>query len=206
MTLRSIDIDYKSVPIPDEIADFLQSVDSLVEEHRVDAVREYHGFVPSDYQTIYRCLKVIFDSHMLTGPKFCEWGSGISIVASLAAMIGYDSFGIEYDGRLNRVAEGIRKKFNVPVQLVQGSYVPDGVEDLIEDAVAENNGELALHPDADNAYEEIDESINDFDLIFIYPWPNDVELTHRIFDRGAAPGAMLLAYYGVDSIGLYRKR
>ncbi len=102
-------------------------------------------------------------------------------------------------------AEGVREEFDVPVELVNGSFIPEGVEDLIVGAFAAHDGELALHTDPDRAYEEIDYAINDFDIIFAYPWPNDVELTLKIFDRCAARGAMLLAYYDVDSIALYRK-
>ncbi len=120
-------------------------------------------------------------------------------------MIGYESYGIEYDGNLCTVAERICEDFGLPVELVNGSFIPEGVEDLIEDAFASHDGELALHTEPDRAYEEIGYDINDFDLIFAYPWPNDVALTHEIFDRCAARGAMLLAYYDAGSIALYRK-
>jgi len=53
--------------------------------------------------------------------------------------------------------------------------------------------------------EGVSYAINDFDLVFAYPWPNDVELTHQVFDRCAARGALLLAYYDDDAIALYRK-
>ena len=204
MTLDSIELDYKSVATPCEIVEFLRSVDQLVEQYRVNTATTFRGFVPSDYLAIYQCLRLVYDSHLLSGDRFCEWGSGISVVASLAAMVGYESHGIEYDGNLCTVAEGIRRDFDVPVNLVNGSFIPDGVEDLIENAFATHDGELALHTDPDHAYDEIGYDVNDFDLIFAYPWPNDIELTHEIFDRCAARGAMLLAYYCDDSIALYR--
>ncbi len=205
MTLNCLEFDYESVSTPGEIVEFLRAVEDVVKQHRVNTATSFQGFVPSDYQAVYRCLKAVFDSQLLTGERFCEWGSGVSVVASLAAMIGYESYGIEYDGNLCTAAEGVREEFDVPVELVNGSFIPEGVEDLIVGAFAAHDGELALHTDPDRAYEEIDFAINDFDIIFAYPWPNDVELTHEIFDRCAARGAMLLAYYDVDSIALYRK-
>jgi hypothetical protein len=205
MTLNCIEFDSESVATPSEIVEFLRAVDHLVESHRVNTPTKIRGFVPSDYLAIYPCLKVVYDSHLLCGDRFCEWGSGVGLVASLAAMVGYESYGIEYDGNLCTVAEGIFEDFDVPVNLVNGSFIPDGVEDLVQDAYATHDGELALHTDPDRAYDEIGYAINDFDLIFAYPWPNDVELTHGIFDRCAARGAMLLAYYDADSIALYRK-
>ncbi len=205
MTLNRIEFDYESVTTPSEIVLFLEAVDDLVEQHRVNTAIRFRGFVPSDYVAIYRCLKAVYDSHLLCGDRFCEWGSGVSVAASLAAMIGYESYGIEYDRKLCTVAEGIREDFDVPVELVNGSFIPEGVDDLINEAFAIQDGELALHTDSDRAYEEMGYAINDFDLIFSYPWPNDIELTHEIFDRCAAQGAMLLAYYDENSIILYRK-
>ena len=205
MTLNRIEFDYESVTTPGEIVAFLKAVDDLVEQHRVNTATRFRGFVPSDYVTIYRCLEAVYDSHLLCGDRFCEWGSGVSVVASLAAMIGYESYGIEYDSHLCAVAEGIREDFDVPVELVNGSFIPEGVEDLIDDAFATQDGELALHTEPDRAYQEMGYGINDFDLIFSYPWPNDADLTREIFDRCAARGAMLLAYYDDDSIALYRR-
>ena len=205
MTLNCVEFDYESVATPNEIVEFLRAVDGLVEQHRVKTAMAFQGFVPSNYLAVYRCLKAVYDAELLSGDRFCEWGSGVSVVASLAAMVGYESFGIEYDVDLCAVAEGIRDDFNVPVNLVNGSFIPDGVEDLIDDAFAVHDGELSLHTDPDRAYEEIGYAINDFDLIFAYPWPDDIELTHEIFDRCAARGSMLLAYYDDDLIALYRK-
>ena len=205
MTLNRIDFDYATVTTPDDIVEFLRAIDPFVEQHRVNTSTKFRGFVPSDYRAIYSCLRAIYDSHLLCGDRFCEWGSGVGVVASLAAMVGYESYGIEYDATLCMVAEAIREDFDLPVQLVNGSFVPDGVQDLIEEAFVTHDGELSLHTHPDHAYVEIGCTVKDFDVIFAYPWPNDVELTHEIFDRCAAQGAMLLANYGDCSITLYRK-
>ena len=47
--------------------------------------------------------------------------------------------------------------------------------------------------------------VRDFDLIFAYPWPNDEELTASLFERFAAPGALLLTYDETDAVRLRRK-
>jgi len=206
MTLTCVEFEYNKQSVtPSEIDAYLQAIDHWVEEHRVDTSKNFRGFVPSDYAAIYRCLKAVFDSHLLCGNRFCEWGSGVGIGASLAGMIGYDSYGIEYDGELCIVANDICEQFDVPVTLVQGSFVPDGVEDLIDEAFAHQDGELSLHIEADTAYDDLDYEIKDFDLIFAFPWPTDVELTQNIFDRLAAPGAMMLAYFDRETLTLYRK-
>ena len=56
MTLNRIDFDYESVTTPCEIVAFLEAVDDLVEQHRVNTATRFRGFVPSDYVAIYRCL------------------------------------------------------------------------------------------------------------------------------------------------------
>lgn len=203
--MSSIEFDHESVEAPSEIVDFLRSVDALVEENKVNMNAKLGGFIPSDYLAIYRCLKAVYDSQLLCGNRFCEWGSGIGIVSSLAAMIGYESYGIEYDPKLCTVADGISDDFEVPVTIVHGSYIPAGVEDLVDDAFTTYDGELGLHPDPDSAYEELGYEIDDFDLIFAYPWPNDAELTYEIFERCAAQGALILVYYDDHQIALFRK-
>ncbi len=124
MALNCIEFDYGSVAAPSKIVEFLRAVDGLVEQHRINTATKFRGFVPSDYVAIYRCLKVVYDSNLLCGKRFCEWGSGVSVVASLAAMIGYESYGIEYDGNLCTVAEGICEDFGLPVELINGSFIP----------------------------------------------------------------------------------
>ena len=58
---------------------------------------------------------------------------------------------------------------------------------------------------ADDAYQQLDAEIADFDLIFAFPWPNDEELTARMFERFGADGALLLTYCEQDSVRLRRK-
>lgn len=205
MTLKTIERNFESEAIPAEVVEFLRAVANVVEQHRVNTSRTFRGFVPSDYDLAYRCLKVVYDSNLLCGDRFCEWGSGVGVVASLASMIGYEAFGIEYNPTLCTVADQIREEFGLSVELVEGSFIPDGVEDLIDDAFATYDGELALHTEPDRVYDELGYAIDDFDLIFAYPWPNDLELTIEIFDRCAAEGALLAYYDGKDSIGLFRK-
>ncbi len=206
MSLQQIPLDPTNVTVPREIIEFLREIEGVVETHRTNTPMALRGFVPSDYRMVYACLKSLRDSNLLCGDRFCEWGSGVGVVAILAAMVGFESYGIEYDPALCAVAEKMSEEFAAPVKFVPGSFVPDGVEDLIDEAFTTQEGELSLYPDADQAYDELGYTIDDFDLVFTYPWPNDVELTLAIFDRCAARGALLLAYHADRSIALHRKR
>jgi hypothetical protein len=64
---------------------------------------------------------------------------------------------------------------------------------------------LSLRPDSDTTYEDLGLDVDDFDLIFAFPWPNDEELTEQLFDRFAANGALLLTYHQPEAIRLRRK-
>ncbi|MEM9658388.1 MAG: hypothetical protein AAF961_08510, partial [Planctomycetota bacterium] len=145
MTLVHVEFEYESVSLPSEVIAFLQGIDHVVERHRVDAGTNYRGFVPSDYATVYQCLKTVHDSQLLRGERFGEWGSGVSVVAALAAMMGYESFAFEYNSELCVVAEEICEDFDLPVSVVNGSFIPDGMEELVDQAFAAQNGEMALH-------------------------------------------------------------
>jgi hypothetical protein len=47
--------------------------------------------------------------------------------------------------------------------------------------------------------------VRDFDVVFAFPWPNDEELTAKLFERFAARGALLLTFSDSNSIRLRRK-
>ncbi len=45
-----------------------------------------------------------------------------------------------------------------------------------------------------NGFEELGMELDDFDLIFAYPWPGDEEWLQELIRRHARPGAVLLTY------------
>lgn len=206
MALTRLKFGYQPQPLPPAISDYLDFVSGFVERHRVDLAEGFRGFVPSDYQAVYQCLNAISNSHLLCGNRFCEWGSGLGVVASLAAMIGYESYGVEKDTTLSDVAEEIRQARGISVTLVNGSFIPSGSDDLIDDAFANNDGELSLNTDSDRAYDDLGSELAGFDLVFSFPWPGDTRLTERIFDRFAAQGAILMVYHESESMALHRKK
>ena len=95
--------------------------------------------------------------------------------------------------------------FEIPVEFVNGSFIPPGADRIIDEAYADCDGALSLEPHADSAYDELGLEVMDFDLVFAYPWPNDEELTAALFDRFAAGGALLLTYNDTGAVRLRRK-
>ena len=87
--------------------------------------------VPCDLVALYHALRSIAEAGLACGDSFCEWGSGLGGVASLAAMLGFDAYGIEIDQDLCRAAQELAGDFSVPVEFVNGSFIPNEAEGLV---------------------------------------------------------------------------
>lgn len=203
MALTNIKFSPPEIRLPASVEAYLDSMTSFVEQYHSQTVGGFRGFVPCDYVGFYRAVAHIVDRRLSCGNTFCEWGSGLGIATCLASMLGFDAAGIEIDERLFRVAERVAQEMALPVRFVHGSCLPPGVDDLVDDAYAENDGLISMIAHADDAYAELGRDLSDFDFVFAFPWPNDEELTTVIFERFACDGALLLTY---DEVAAYRLR
>lgn len=204
-----MEIELESIPrpLPVRFARFLREADRRIDHigHHGVATSSYRGFVPSDYVAVYHALQTISETRLACGERFCEWGSGLGVVASLAAMLGYESYGIEAARPLCEAAECLAEDFDIDVRFVHGSFVPPGSDALIDQAFAAEDGSLSLETSADDAYEELGLEVADFDLVFVYPWPTDEALTLSLFEQHAAEGSLLLMYSEPEGTRLYRR-
>jgi len=205
MALSSVSIllDQKTVPL--KIERFLSDLSSEVERHRTKVPAGYRGFVPSDYRKLYSVLQLIERNRLACGMKFCEWGSGIGVATMIASMVGFEAHGIEVDAGLVKVAEDLIQEHGLAVNIVCGSFVPEGMDDLIDSAFAENDGSISMVTEAVDAYAELGLEIDEFDIVFCFPWPTDETLTTEIFDRCASTGSLLLTYDEMSGFSLRRK-
>ncbi|MDA7902392.1 hypothetical protein N9B31_01915 [Mariniblastus sp.] len=161
--------------------------------------------MPSNYRKLYSVLRLIERNRLTCGMKFCEWGSGIGVATMIASMVGFEAHGIEIDPGLVDVAEGLIQEHGLAVNIVCGSFVPEGVNDLIDSAFAENDGSISMVTEAVDAYSELGLEIDEFDIVFCFPWPTDEALTAEIFDRSASTGSLLLTYDEMNGFSLRRK-
>ena len=167
---------------------------------------EHRTYVGSELPAVDRALSRIQNEGLAPGPVFCEWGSGLGVAAALATMLGFESYGIEIEEPLVEAARDLAADFDLPVQFVQGSFIPAGAEACAEQSYADNSSEfLWVVTDADAAYEELGLELADFDLVFAYPWPGDDSLLANLFNEHAAQEALLLTYDQFNSIQLRRK-
>jgi hypothetical protein len=181
------------------IADAQARIDAFIESHLDNPVS---SFVPSNFPLVYGALRCVADANLSPGPIFCEWGSGAGVVTCLAAMAGFDASGIEFEADLVALSERLAADYRLKVSFYRGNLVPYGGQ-----RIAERVGDFEwLAVGGDDPYEQMGLDINDFDVIFAYPWPGEQHVIERLFDRFAADGALLMTYNGGEGVNLFRRR
>ncbi len=206
MSLVDIEISINGSVLPDDVVAFLREADLRVSRFVSNSPIRITGFVPSDFVTVYHALRAITESNLAPGDSLCEWGSGFGVVASLAAMLGFDVCGIEIERGLVDASRRLAVDFGLPVEFIHGSFVPSGAEAYAEEAYAEkasadNSAEyFCLVTDADDAYDELRLDPDDIDVVFAYPWPGEESLIASLFEKYAAEEALLLMYDNFNSV------
>ncbi len=123
------------------------------------------------------------------------------MVASLAAMLGYDACGIEIEESLVEESRRLAEDFELPVEFVHGSFVPRGAEDRVH-----KSGTYSwLTTEGDYAYDDLDSEISDLDVVFAYPWPDEEAVVCDLFEEFAGEGALLATYHSNSEFRLSRK-
>jgi len=181
------------------IADAQTRIEAFIESRLANPVS---SFVPSNFPLVYGALRQVADANLSPGPLFCEWGSGAGVVTCLAAMAGFDACGIEFEADLVALSERLASDHRLKVSFYRGNLVPHGGQ-----RIAERVGDFEwLAVGGDDPYEQMGLDINDFDMVFAYPWPGEQRVIERLFDRFAADGALLMTYNGAEGISLFRRR
>ncbi len=203
MALREVQLAYHRSPLPDRINDFLKESDERIQTFlRDQSDGNFPGFVPSDFPEVYLHLKAIQEAASAPGPLFCEWGCGFGVVASLAALLEFEAYGIEIEEELVLQAQQLSQDFDLPVEFVTGNFVPRGGEVHCDAA----SGDFTWLADGgDDAHDKMGLEPRDFDVIFAYPWPSESEAIWDLFDAFASTGALLITYHGIEGLKIHRK-
>jgi hypothetical protein len=202
MALTTVELPLQRGPLPGIVAEFIREsqrrIDRFAESSRSEPIP---AFVPSDFAAAYRTLTAISSLSLATGQLFCEWGSGFGVVTGLAAMAEYDASGIEIEPLLVEEARQLAEDFQLPCEFACGSFIPDEA-----DEIALSPSELAwLSTDAPAAYSELQLNVDDFDIIYAYPWPDEQDILGELFDQFASDGALLCTYESPEEILVRRK-
>lgn len=193
--------------IPHYVEVFIDEADSRINDFLDEYIRKpVSRFLPSDHRLVYHALRRILSEQLAPGDRFCEWGCGFGVAAGLAAMLGYEAFGIEIEPRLTSRAEQLMRDFDLSPTICEGSYIPEGF-DCYMDGVGQSMQLLKTSSDEKTLgwYRDWDFSVESFDVIFVYPWPSEEEFVEELFDETAAEGALLVIYRGLDDISIKRR-
>lgn len=149
--------------------------------------REWHPFVPGNYESILGAVL----AHRGSRPagKFLEWGSGMGVVTIMADLLGFEAYGIELDADLVRVARELAARHGSDARFVQGSFLPADYRwrSLSGD---ERTGTIGA---GESAYPELGCLLEDFDLVFAYPWDGEEALMRDLMERhGNRRGSFLV--------------
>ena len=143
---------------------------------------------------------------------FCEWGSGFGTATCLAALLGYEAYGLEIDEELVRLSRAIARRLGIPVQMLCTSLFPEGYEASagVDGAALVTPASVSDHHDTAEArgplrYDGMAIAIADIGVFFAYPWPEERELMQQLFDAVAREGAMLVVYHTDTDIRVFRK-
>ena len=198
MPLVEFEVGSGEQPVPREAREFIAEG-----ERRIASLgRVLPAFVPSDHAQVYRALRALRDDGALTGVRMLEWGSGLGIVAGVAAMLGYEAHAIEIEEELVEAGARLAADFGLAVEEAAGTFVPSGSEDL---AAASVGDDLEwLQPGGADAYELLGRDLAEFDIVFAYPWPGEEDILLALFERHAGHGAVLLTFHGLEGVRAHR--
>jgi hypothetical protein len=147
---------------------------------------DFFNFVASDYRAVYQLLAGLQGQ----AGTVLEWGSGLGVVAIMAARLGFQAYGIEIEPRLVDLACGLADKYDAHVEFALGSYVP-GDYTLDAELV---DADFRTSFDDEPAYGELDMELRDFDIVFVYPWPNERALHQDIMRRCGGPHSLFVTF------------
>ncbi len=171
-----------------------ERLDSLVREgwgiwDRFDReVRQqrWHPFVAADYE---RVLEVLL-AFRVPGRRFLEWGSATGTITVMADLLGYEAYGIELDPGLVDVARGLAERHGSGARFAAGSFLPSGYEWRSSDGDP-RRGTIGHGA---SAYPELGHPLDDFDLVYAYPWSGEEPMMHDLMRCYGGRGARLLLH------------
>lgn len=200
MPLVPLELDAAHVPLPSAAAAFLASAQTRIEAwFQRPGHRSGIGFIPSDHELVYAALASIRRTHG-DAIHLLEWGSGFGAVTGLAAGLGFAAHGIEIDDELVASSRELLAAHGLKATIAHGSFVPPSVD---AERLADMETRTVL--DADGAYDELGADLDDFDVVFAYPWPTEEAMYCDWFQRCADHGAVLLTYSRLEGMRAYRK-
>jgi hypothetical protein len=157
--------------------------------------KEWHPFVAADYGAVQAALLALHHP----GARFLEWGSAAGVITIMADLMGYEAYGIEIDGDLVEAARGLAARFDSDARFALGSFLPAGYEFRSPGG----DGRTGTIGRARSGYLELGRPLEDFDVVFGYPWIGEEPVMHDLMRTHGGRGAVLLLH-GARGVEVYR--
>lgn len=172
------------------LPDLWAEADAIWEAHLT--APEFRGYVSADYQAVLNAMVQL----RTRASTFLECGSGLGVIAIMASLLGFDACGIEAEPLLVDFARDLAEKYGPGAKFAVGSFIPDEFE------WDPSKGEEVHITVIDLAagYDELAMDLDDFDVIYAYPWPTEHQLYHNIMRQFGAKHATLLSYDAHEGI------
>ena len=177
--------------LSEEGQDIWDRFDHEVRQH------QWHPFVPADYGRVQAALV----SLRTPGQRFLEWGSATGVITIMADLLGYDAYGIECDPQLVQVARTLATKFGSGARFAVGSFLPSGYTWKPRDG----DGRLGTIGDGASGYLELGHPLEDFDLVYAYPWGGEEPMMHDLMRSYGGKQARLLLHGSTGGVQVYRE-
>lgn len=158
--------------------------------------RHFHPFVPADYDIARNLLS----SLRPPGLRFLEWGSATGIIAIMADMMGFDAYGIEIDASLVATAREVAARHGSAARFAVGSFLPAGYRFRTRDG----DGRTGTIADGPSGYLELGRALEDFDVVFGYPWGGEEAVMRDVIQQYGRSDALLLLYDSDNHVRGYR--
>ena len=158
--------------------------------------RTFHPFVAADYEVVQAALV----AHRGDRLRFLEWGSASGVIAIMADLLGYDACGIELDASLVSTARALAARFDSHARFVAGSFLPTGY------AWKSGDGDTRTVTigRGSSGYLQLGHALDDFDVVFGYPWDGEEPILHDVMRRYGGGNALLLVHGVETGVKAYR--
>lgn len=163
-----------------------------------DEVRRqnWHPFVAADYDRVVEALVALWRP----GLRFLEWGSATGVITIAADLIGYDAYGIELDPDLVDTARELARQFDSGAQFAAASFLPTGYVWR----PPHGDGRIGTIGDGESGYPILGHPLEDFDVVYGYPWPGEEPMMHDLMRCYGGRGARLVVHGGTERIRVFR--
>lgn len=160
-------------------------------------LHRWHPFVPAEYDRVLEVLAALREP----GLRFLEWGSATGVITIMADLLGYEACGIELDERLVETAVEMAARYRSEARFAVGSFLPEGYRWGPRDG----DGRLGTVGEGASGYLVLRRPLDDFRLVFAYPWGGEEAMMRDLMRVHGAPDAGLLLQRVSGDVDLLRR-